>query len=136
MQLIMNTDRDKYDTLIKDYNRECLGGINKYPKTLQEAYNLLKGWNKHTKTGHKYPSKIGISFTAVGEENGEALVNDGTKRPKCSRCGKNSHTVKICTAKYRDDGTMLHNMGEVKEVDYEINNEFSTEMTTKHEDPC
>ena len=39
---------------------------------------------------------------------------------------------------------MLHNMGEVKEVDYGINtevstematNEVSTEMTTKHEDP-
>ena len=40
---------------------------------------------------------------------------------------------------------MLHSMGEVKEADYEINNEVSagmttnevsTEMTTKHEDPC
>ena len=60
------------------------------------------------------------------EEDGEVLVNDGAKRPKCSRCGCNSHTVDKCTAKYRDDGTMLHNMGEVEEVDYEINNEVST----------
>ena len=29
MQLIMNADRDKYSTLIKDYNREYLGGIHK-----------------------------------------------------------------------------------------------------------
>ena len=65
MQLIMNADRDKYGTLIKDYNREYLGGINKYPKTLQDVYNLMKGWNKHEKTEQKYPSKIGVSFNAV-----------------------------------------------------------------------
>ena len=66
------------------------------------------------------------------------------KRPKCSRCGRNNHTVENCTAKYQDYGTILHNMGEMEEVDYETNNEISTEMathevstemTTKHEDP-
>ena len=34
MQLIMNADRNTYGTLIKDYGREYLGGINTYPKTL------------------------------------------------------------------------------------------------------
>ena len=58
MHLIMNADRYKYDTLIKDYDREYLGQINKYPKILQDAYGLLKGWSKHEKTGQKYPSKI------------------------------------------------------------------------------
>ena len=29
MQLIMNADCDKHDTLINDYDREYLGGINK-----------------------------------------------------------------------------------------------------------
>ena len=42
MQLVMNTNRDKYGTLNKDYNREYLSRNNKYPKTLQGAYNLLK----------------------------------------------------------------------------------------------
>ena len=37
MQLIMNVDRDKYGTLVKDYDREYLDGINKYLKTLQDA---------------------------------------------------------------------------------------------------
>ena len=83
-----------------------------------------------------YPSKIGISFNTVGEEDGEALVNDEPKHSKCSRCGCNNHTMEKCTAKYRDDGTLLHTMGENKEVDYEINNEDSTEMTTNYEDPC
>ena len=37
MQIIMNVDCDKYYTLIKDYNREYLGRINNYPKTLQDV---------------------------------------------------------------------------------------------------
>ena len=110
MQLIMNADQDTYGTLIKDYENDYIGGNNKYPKTLQDAYNLLKGWNKNEKPGQKYPSKVGMSFNAVGKEDGEALVNNGAKRPKCGRCGCNSHTVDKCTAKYRDDGTMLHSM--------------------------
>ena len=102
----MNLDRDKYGTLIKDYDREYLDGTNKYPKTLQGAYNLPEGWNKHKKTGQKCPSKVGTLFNTIGEEDGEALVNDGAKRPKCSRCGLNNHTVDKCTAKYQDNGTM------------------------------
>ena len=71
--------------MIKDYDRDYLGGNNTYLKTLQDAYNLLKGWNKNKKPGQKYQSKIGTSFNTVGGEDGEALVNDGAKRPKCSR---------------------------------------------------
>ena len=35
MRLIMNNNHDTYGTLIKDYNRKYIGGMNKYPKTLQ-----------------------------------------------------------------------------------------------------
>ena len=99
---------------------------------------------KHEKPGQKYPFKVGPSFNTVGEEDGAALVNNGAKRPTCSRGGCNSHPVDKCTTKYQDDETMLHNMREVEEVDYEINtevstematNEVSTEITARHEDP-
>ena len=59
--------------LIKDYDREYLGGIDKYPKTFQDAYNLLKGWNKHKKSGQKHPPRVGVSFNTVGEEKGKLL---------------------------------------------------------------
>ena len=75
MQLIIKTDCDKYDTLIKDYDREYLDGTNKYPKTLQDMYNLMKGWNKHKKTGQRY-LKVGVSFNTVGEE----VVGSSCKR--------------------------------------------------------
>ena len=61
----MNTDHNRYGTLIKDYDREYLGRIHKCPKILQDAYNLLRGWNKHEQPGQKYPSKIGVSFNTV-----------------------------------------------------------------------
>ena len=72
-----------------------------------------------------------MSFNTVGEENGEALVNDGAKHPPCSRCGCTNHTVELWFAKNRGDGKMLHNLGEVEEVEYEINNAVSTEMTVQ-----
>ena len=75
VHLIMNTDREKYGTLIKDYDRKYLGGINKYPKTLQDVYNLMKGWNKHKKTGQRY-LKVGVSFNTVREE----VVGSSCKR--------------------------------------------------------
>ena len=105
----MNTDCDTYGTLIKDYNREYLGRINKYLKTLQDAYNLLKEWNK---------------LQHLGKENGEALVKDGAKCSKFSRWGRNNHTVEKCTARYRDDGTILHNMEEIEEVDLKYRNDY------------
>ena len=117
----MNVDQDKYGILIKDYDRDYLDENNKYPKTLQDTSN-----NKYKKPGQKDPSKVGTSFNMTGEEDWEALVNDGARRPKCSRCGCNSHTLDIYTTKYQDDRTMLHNMEEAKEVNCEINNEVST----------
>ena len=51
-------DCDKYGTLLKDYDREYLGGVNKYPKTLQDAYTLLKVWTRHNIAGQKYPFKV------------------------------------------------------------------------------
>ena len=74
-----------------------------------------------------------MSFNTVGEVEVDALVNDGATCPKFSRCGRSTHTVENCTAKYRNDGTMFHNMEETKEVDYDINSEVSTAICTKHE---
>ena len=89
-------DCDKYGTLIKYYYSGCLGGISKYPKTLQDAYNLLKGWNKHEKQGQKYPSKVGVSFNTAEHKDREAFVNDGANRPSYIRCGHSNHTVDKC----------------------------------------
>ena len=77
MQLVMNADPDKYESLIESYDQEFLPGKHKYLKKTLDAYNLLKGWIKH-----QHPqglTKVGLSFSNNGEEDGTALVNDGSK---------------------------------------------------------
>ena len=93
MQVIMDVDCNTYGTLLKDYDRKYLGRVKTYPKTLQDTYNLLKEWNKHKKPGQKYPSKVGVSFNTVGEENGEALGNDGATYPTWSKFDHTNHTA-------------------------------------------
>ena len=80
MQLIMNADPDTYGSLIESYDRDFLSEENKYPKRNLDAYNLLKGWNKHQH--QRVPTKVGLSFNNNREQDGTALVNDGTKAKK------------------------------------------------------
>ena len=79
---------------------------------------------------------MSFNIVTVREENGEALMNVGAKYPPCSRCGHTNHIMGKYFAKKHADGTMLHNLGEIEEVEHEINNEVSTEMTTKNGDLC
>ena len=73
MQIIMNSDCDKYGSLIGDYDQLFLSGNNNYPKTPLEAYNLLKGANKtnprvitESLTEWAYPSTPwGMKNTAI-----------------------------------------------------------------------
>ena len=118
MQPIMNADCDKFGTLINEYAREYLGRINIYPKTLQDVYD-----NKHKNLGQNHPSKIGISCNTTGEESREYLVNAGATHLPYSRCSCTNHSFDKCVARKYADGTMLHNMGKIKEVEYEMNNE-------------
>ena len=115
----MNADRDTYGTLIETYDRDYLGGNNNYPKTPQDAYNLLKRWNKN-ETFQRNPIKVGNSFNTNGEEeeDGETMLNDGG-RPRCTRCGRDNHTVDRCVARRSADSTVLHMMGNIEEVDYQ-----------------
>ena len=115
----MNADRDKYGILIETYDRNYLGGNINYPKNPQDAYNLLKGWDKN-KTFQRNLIKVGNSFNTNGEEeDGDTMLNDGGK-PKCTRCGCDNHTVDRCVARRSADGTVLHMMGINEEVDYEV----------------
>ena len=77
---------------MESYNRDFLLGENKYPKTPIDAYDLLKGWNKHQHP--RGPTPVGMTFNNNEGEDGTALVNDGTKaKKKCSQCGYDNHKV-------------------------------------------
>ena len=65
------------------------------------------------------------------EEDGAALVNDGSKCPPCSRCGHNNHTLDKCIARRHADGTMLHIMGSHNEAEYESDSDNEDEEVSK-----
>ena len=127
MMAMQLSDRDQFGSLIEDYDREYLSGYNKYPKTLQDAYNLLKGWNKRKST-QRYP-KVGLSFNTMGnddDEDGVALANDESK-PPCPIYNRTNHTLEQCVARRHMDGTMLLNLDDTVEVD---ENEEESEVST------
>ena len=101
MQLIQNVDSNKFESLTESYDRDFLSGNNKYPQTPLEAYNLLKGW--HKSKAKQTNNKVGVAFNTLGdEEDGDALVNDGSKQ-KCTRCGRMNHTADKYFAKRHTD---------------------------------
>ena len=132
MQLIMNADPDEYGSLIGSYDQDFLLGENKYPKKNIDAYNLLKGWNKH-----KNPrglTKGRLSFSNNGEEDSTTLAKDGSKsREKCARCGRNTHKTADCYAIKHNDETVLHNMDDIKEIEGEVKqtNESNEDVSSK-----
>ena len=47
-------------------------------------------------------------------------------------CACNSHTLNKFVSQKHNNGTLLHNVEEIEEVKYEMNNEVSTGVATKH----
>ncbi len=113
MHFIQNSEG--YGDVVEKYDRDYLGGKNNYPTTLHAAYLLLKNWRGGKAEKVKVPGKLGLTFNVDGDEEGDALVNDGEGKGKgdCSRCGRPGHTVDKCFSKKHVDGTVLHIMGEV-----------------------
>ena len=126
MQLLLNADRNRYGSLIEEFDRAYLTTansihVNRYPKTCNEAYTLLKNWNRNPDQ-HRTYTRPGVSFNTLGDdEDGDVLVNDG--KPKCPRCGRDNHKLANCIARKHMDGTVLHTMGS---LDAEVDPEVST----------
>ena len=111
LHLLMGADSDLYGGLVQELRRNYLmNQKNDYPKTLQAAYTLLKGWNNGKSTS-KNNNRVGVAFNQNGvDENGVALVTKGAPYdgPPCTRCGREGHPTEKCFAKKREDGTLLH----------------------------
>ena len=113
IHLLFGADPDQFSGLLKDLRHMYLmNKKNEYPKTLHDAYVLLKGWGKGKNANPKQP--VGVAFNVNGqEEDGIQLVNKGSySGPPCDRCGRSSHPTNKCHAKTHDDGTVLHISGE------------------------
>ena len=106
IHFLHGANHEMFGDLIIDLKHSYLKNKrNEYPKNLQAAYTLLKGWTKGRPT--RNPNKVGMSFNTLGDKDGEVMVNKGEKDP-CMRCGRNNHSTKDCFAKRHADGTLLH----------------------------
>ena len=106
IHFLHGANHEMFGDLIIDLKHSYLKNKwNEYPKNLQAAYTLLKGWTKGRPT--RNPNKVGMSFNTLGDEDGEVMVNKGEKDP-CMRCGRNNHSTKDCFAKRHADGTILY----------------------------
>ena len=76
---------------------------NRYPKTLHDAYTLLKGWKKNS-TVKQHPMKLGVSFNTVGDGDKEetALVNQGAKYKVLPAAAVAEATIQWISALPRD----------------------------------
>ena len=137
MTLILNADKNRYENLWKEYDRAYLNivngaHVNRYPKTCNEAYTLLKNWNR-------FPDKIvpkrtipGTSFNTLGNEVGGGKGG----KPKCPRCGRDNHKLDDCFARKHMDGTVLHvEDGEVNHTMGSLEEEIDPEVSTKFTGP-
>ena len=64
------------------------------------------------------------------------MVNDGSKGPPCSRCGRNNHTLDKYIAQRHVDGTMLHVMGSHNEAEYESDSDDEDQEVSKDSSIC
>ena len=44
---LLRSDRRRYSRLVEDLKHQFLYGIEKYPKTLFDAYNLINKWKTY-----------------------------------------------------------------------------------------
>jgi hypothetical protein len=109
---ILHADVNRYGSLIADLQNEYLSNIDKYPKTLNEAYSRLTNWkDANGGTRNSNSNSNGVSFTNVGAN--EASRKGGGKNKAhitCFNCQEKGHYSNECT-KPKVDGTTNNTNG-------------------------
>jgi hypothetical protein len=112
--LLMNADRTRYASFIQDLENDYLQGQDNYPKTVEQAYNVLTNWRKDPNSATRFIANDGVSFANVeggaeDEDEAIALATDGNEEKKkktpnnpayshitCHRCQQKGHYANTC----------------------------------------
>jgi hypothetical protein len=106
------SDPQKYGELVQQLKNRYAMGKDEYPRTMEEAYNLLMGWKPtrgHDRVGGQSDA---ATFTTAGDNTEEGITNV-TKGPGKGRahiqrhkCKKFGHFKDECDQRGNDDARM------------------------------
>jgi Reverse transcriptase (RNA-dependent DNA polymerase) len=111
---IMGADRSRYFTYLRSLENSFLDGNNLYPKTLQQAVNVLT--NRKSEASVQVTTTNGVAFTQADDppddQNGTTLATDGSAGKKkslqhiqCVKCKQFGHYANKCTTDTSTDQT-------------------------------
>ena len=97
---ILGADRTRYGKMIEDLENAMVQGDDRYPKTLNDAYNLLLHWKMNPRNLTRMLNSAGTGGMAFGQD-GTATPsgNQGRKDKshiKCFNCGTYGHYANQC----------------------------------------
>ena len=75
MVFLLGSDRTRYGKMIDEFENDFLKGIDHYPTTVNEVYNLLTNWKMDSRATWQPNASDGVSFVNSGDDE----KNDGPR---------------------------------------------------------
>lgn len=118
------SDKQRYGALVQDYENSYIEGVDRFPKTLTDAYNLLVKYKQDKRYEPVERISVGANFLNSGEqdddEEGNAFAqrNYDKSKMKCHHCNELGHFENECPNKKNKNGANLLMKGDFSSSSY------------------